>query len=75
MVFLATGIRCLIKTTFDKMSSFVQTSNATEWTTRSENLQADLLQLFERADFYDCTFQLVSKDSAVKQVLNYANRN
>jgi hypothetical protein len=32
-----------------------------EWATRSENFQTDMLQLFERGDFYDCTFHVSSK--------------
>lgn len=33
-----------------------------EWTDRSENLQTDLLRLFERSEFHDCTFLVTSED-------------
>jgi hypothetical protein len=53
------------------MSSLLNKSNVEgEWTTRSVNFQEDLLQLFERGDFYDCTFWVSSKQTGEdKQVL------
>jgi hypothetical protein len=53
------------------MSSKLEaTSNVEEEWTRSENFQTDLLHAFEIGEFYDCTFQVFSKDGD-KKVLSH----
>jgi hypothetical protein len=39
-----------------------------EWT-RSENLRTDLARALENGDFYDCTFQVTSKQAGEKKVI------
>jgi hypothetical protein len=43
--------------------------NEEEWT-RSDNFQTDMLRAFQCGEFYDCTFQVYSKDGH-KKVFNY----
>jgi len=43
--------------------------NEEEWT-RSDNFQTDMLRAFQCGEFYDCTFQVYSKDGD-KKVLHY----
>jgi hypothetical protein len=43
-----------------------------EWT-RSDNFQTDLLHLWQHSEFYDCTFQVTSKEADENKVLHSLN--